>query len=116
MFSFCEKKIKKKNILIGYLILLLLNKIIEDKKNLGEIEKKKQLQKHLFYKLKNYRKNQNVKINENKDINCLKSSISSEKSSIIANDNNILNNHNILNNNFYNNELPNMSYLSPNSL
>ena len=111
-----KENIKKKNILIAYLILLLFNKIIEDKKNLGENEKKKQLQKHLFYKLKNYRKNQNVKINENKDINCLKSSISSEKSSIIANDNNILNNHNFLNNNFYNNELPNMSYLSPNSL
>ena len=48
MFSFYKKKIKKKNILIGYLILLLLNKIIEDKKNLGENEKKKQLQNIYF--------------------------------------------------------------------
>ena len=51
-----KENIKKKNILIAYLILLLLNKIIEDNKNLGENEKKKKLQKHLFYKLKNIEK------------------------------------------------------------
>ena len=100
-----NENIKKKNLLIAYLILLLLNKIIESKKNLGENKKKKQLQKYIFYKIKNYRKKKKLKISENKDINSLKSSISSEKSSIIVNDIILLNNHNILNNSFYKNEL-----------
>ena len=103
-----NQNIKKKNQLIATITLLYLNKIIDNKKNLGEKEINKQLKKRIFDKIKQYKKNQNLRISN-------MSNISNRNNSIIVNDINLLINHDIFNNkNFYNNdnnnEISNMSY------